>query len=1104
MKFTDPLESYRFDQDLQWVYNPNESLLNCTVFDSYAQSARKLSIYVVPERLKPKALSRKLLDAARKEPVHRLPDAPEMPLLMETGKATVSQMLVDGRRLRALTHRERDLCVTVHEVSSDSADGPDLSDHLARIKSSINAINEDRAEYAPGTDPAVQSRLLRQIRSAALQQGLFPGTRQVLALTRQMSHLALTMKSAWWASQAETFARLQANFLWDGALGGDVREFRLLSQMRTDVYAGIAELGEIDPSLAERVNALDAAFIIAEVAKASVPDGPPSHEPELKAPLLELALSRYLVAARRSPQLLGLLFAPPAPHRAARPPSGLGPDELTLTARIANVAGRLADARSLPGSGSNGESVEADRLSIAALRLLKAYDPGQVIDTYPVAALLGDRLFMAAEHLSAADDPLSAEEGSQLRQEAAELGSHGAPAEAIRVGVQEARDFYAALDEGRPAEAGRIGTQILDPSWEDAGRYPVDEQIIRAQMALALGKKDEMAAAAHTALRMLRVTFGKPAAAPADPGEPAEPGGEGALQRADQLTSLSYLLGAMGRRSDAITILNQAASIAGRNAPVGELSLRVLEAGAAAVEADGDGPLAARLSTAAALIIDALRLEQAVGEDRIRQLDGVTETRVYQRAVAMNLDQGRPLEALSAADRARGRGLLDSVQGGGRVLHPGSSVTGSAWDDVPGDCALERLGAMVGAVVPERYRAAGAPVPLRPDQLADLARRPDTLLLLQPLEDELALLVVGGKDGIHVERVRTDLRELERRVAQVHDAMWVSTVTRGGHDQPVDPDVPPVDGLLRELYDALIAPVVGRLLPSQPLTIVPHRDLALIPWAALTSPVGRYLVEDYRISVVPSLAVLESLGGRGAAPPPLRAYVAADPLLEEELLASYDQLPWARSDAERLRRFLEPASAGGPSPVILVGGDATETSYRTRGVGASLVHFACHAQLARSAAESCLYLAADDAHDGRLTAAEVSSVPLDRALVFLAACDSGQGRLSADGVIGLGQAFLDAGAQAVVLTLCKVSDAVASRLSTHYYQQLLPAGEKPGKRTAGAALRLATLATIEDLRAGRVIESDGTVLPPQPELWAAFFLLGRESARIGGPEGDSR
>jgi CHAT domain-containing protein len=106
---------------------------------------------------------------------------------------------------------------------------------------------------------------------------------------------------------------------------------------------------------------------------------------------------------------------------------------------------------------------------------------------------------------------------------------------------------------------------------------------------------------------------------------------------------------------------------------------------------------------------------------------------------------------------------------------------------------------------------------------------------------------------------------------------------------------------------------------------------------------------------------------------------------------------------------------------------------------------------------------------GDLTAADIAEMKLDADLAVLNACDTGQGRLAADGLIGLSRAFLLAGVPRVISTLWSVPDRSAAELMVRFYEHL---DEGPA-----ATLRKAMLATIA---AGDT----------KPVDWAGFVLIG--------------
>ncbi|MEB3295872.1 MAG: CHAT domain-containing protein [Synechococcales bacterium] len=112
-------------------------------------------------------------------------------------------------------------------------------------------------------------------------------------------------------------------------------------------------------------------------------------------------------------------------------------------------------------------------------------------------------------------------------------------------------------------------------------------------------------------------------------------------------------------------------------------------------------------------------------------------------------------------------------------------------------------------------------------------------------------------------------------------------------------------------------------------------------------------------------------------------------------------------------------------------------------------------------------------NDGLLTTDELleDSVQLTADLVVLSGCDTGQGRITGDGVIGLSRSFLAAGVPSVVVSLWAISDQSTTVLMTEFYRNLQTTSDK------ATALRQAMLTTRKQY--------------PDPSHWAAFTLVGQ-------------
>ena len=295
---------------------------------------------------------------------------------------------------------------------------------------------------------------------------------------------------------------------------------------------------------------------------------------------------------------------------------------------------------------------------------------------------------------------------------------------------------------------------------------------------------------------------------------------------------------------------------------------------------------------------------------------------------------------------------------------------------------------------------------------------------------------------------------------------------------------------LTQLYDLTIAPIVDYLpeSPDEKVVVVPHRELFLVPFPALQDPQGSYLIESHTLGTTPSLQTLHFLQQRSVAQSGQSLVVGIDraraasavivgnpdmpsvPFRVGGAPMPLSDLPGAEAEAIAIAPILNTAP--------LLGAAATETAVRERLADADIIHLATHGLLDEQRGLSSAIaltptgekLDLDQPDDGLLTAQEVMQLDLKADLVVLSACNTGRGRITGDGVVGLSRSFLAAGANNLVASLWAVPDEATAMLMTEFYQQLQTEPDK------AVALRQAMLSTLAQ--------------HPNPRDWAAFFLIG--------------
>ena len=329
------------------------------------------------------------------------------------------------------------------------------------------------------------------------------------------------------------------------------------------------------------------------------------------------------------------------------------------------------------------------------------------------------------------------------------------------------------------------------------------------------------------------------------------------------------------------------------------------------------------------------------------------------------------------------------------------------------------------------------------------------------------IFVVTPAGQVTAKRDDATLAQVSQHVAALRATLGVGAARGaalfGDDTVPADADA------ARWLYTHLVAPVAALLPadPNAPLLLVPQGPLFLCPFAALIDDQGKPFLASHTLAWSPALAVLQYTGHPGAGA--TGALAVGNPLMPAIAEGKLPPLPGAEAEAGdvalllRTRRGLDVTQLQGPQ--------ATETQIRALLGTARVLHLATHGVVRdQEPLQSFVALAPSDKDDGLLTVREVLQLRVNAELVALSACQTGMGKLSGDGVLGFGRAFLYAGAPSVLVSLWSVDDEATRMTMRAFY------GQWAGGRSKAAALRLAQLATRDAY--------------PAPAKWAAFALWG--------------
>ncbi|MEG5162680.1 CHAT domain-containing tetratricopeptide repeat protein, partial [Microcoleus sp. AT3-A2] len=281
---------------------------------------------------------------------------------------------------------------------------------------------------------------------------------------------------------------------------------------------------------------------------------------------------------------------------------------------------------------------------------------------------------------------------------------------------------------------------------------------------------------------------------------------------------------------------------------------------------------------------------------------------------------------------------------------------------------------------------------------------------------------------------------------------------------------------LPTLHQLLIDPI-ARLLPKDPnarVIFIPQGSLFQVPFPALQDASGTYLIQKHTILTAPSIQVLDltrqqrqklahkpaNSGSALVLGNPTMPSVSSYPGAPKQQLSP---LPGAEAEAIAIAPLLNTQA--------ITGAQGTKAAIVQKMPQASIIHLATHGLLDDvRGLGSVIAMAPSGSDDGLLTAEEIFDMKLQASLVVLSACNTGEGRITGDGVIGLSRALISAGVPSVIVSLWAVPDAPTSELMQSFYQNLQ---NNPDK---AQALRQAMLTTMKT--------------HPQPRNWAAFTLIG--------------
>ncbi len=284
-----------------------------------------------------------------------------------------------------------------------------------------------------------------------------------------------------------------------------------------------------------------------------------------------------------------------------------------------------------------------------------------------------------------------------------------------------------------------------------------------------------------------------------------------------------------------------------------------------------------------------------------------------------------------------------------------------------------------------------------------------------------------------------------------------------------------LEEIARELYNLLIAPIEEQLEGKTELIIIPDGILSFLPFETLIMPDGRYLIEQYHIKYTQSLTVSELIANRDYSDDrkPMIAFGGAvydEVSYETDMIQSVKQLEYleqqilvALNDGVSTRSAYDELGFSNwnnlpgtlteviainsiiPYSTTLTGSDVSEYNIKQLSDNGTLrnykvLHFATHGLVVPeipelSAVVLSLFENEQNNEDGYLTMKEIAMLDINADFVNLSACETGLGKIyGGEGIVGLTQSFLIAGANGLSVSLWQVADESTMQFMIGMYE----------------------------------------------------------------------
>ena len=282
--------------------------------------------------------------------------------------------------------------------------------------------------------------------------------------------------------------------------------------------------------------------------------------------------------------------------------------------------------------------------------------------------------------------------------------------------------------------------------------------------------------------------------------------------------------------------------------------------------------------------------------------------------------------------------------------------------------------------------------------------------------------------------------------------------------------------------DSLITPVILRRLESydidtskiKSIIVIPSSELLTIPFEALQTSRGEFLIELYDIHYNYSIELMNGIAASTKEEKFLgfaSSYGSFDSKYDT-LLNNYslDKIPFAVDEVSNISKLLKSKTYLNQEASI----PNFLNSYQKFGI----IHLALHSHLNNEYPDQSALIFESDSTDLMLNAERIYNLEIDASLVVLSACNTAVGEINeGDGVRSLTRSFIHAGSESVLTSLWDTPDHSTKIIMEDFYAGLQRGLNKD------TALRKAKLNYL----------ASATPTMKHPRHWAHLILVGDTS-----------